>query len=127
MTTNVTVGSPEWTDPDDAPVLTKEQSRDVEIYDGEVFVRRGRGRPKTGRAKELVSLRLDPGVLALLRTRGPGWQARVSMLLEIAIIEHPDVLGLDSQTVLRVLSESERGQQPADKSPTASTGRRSAA
>lgn len=75
----------EWTDPDDAPELTEEFFADAEVFQGDAFVRRGRGRPPTGKAKELVSLRLDREVLAKLREAGPGWQSRVSDLLRMAL------------------------------------------
>jgi uncharacterized protein (DUF4415 family) len=75
----------EWTDPDDAPELTAEFFADAEVFQGDAFVRRGRGRPPTGKAKELVSLRLDRDVLAKLREAGPGWQSQVSDLLRVAL------------------------------------------
>jgi uncharacterized protein (DUF4415 family) len=37
-----------------------------------------RGRPKTGSAKELITLRLDPRVLAKYRGSGEGWQSRLN-------------------------------------------------
>jgi len=79
----------EWTDPDDAPELTEEFFADAEVFHGDTFIRRGRGRPPTGRAKELVSLRLDPDVLAKLREAGPGWQSQVSSLLRQALHMQP--------------------------------------
>jgi len=75
-------GSADWTDEDDAPVLTENEATEIEVFQGETFVaRRGRGRPKTGNAKELISVRLDPEVLGKLRQAGPGWQSQVNMLL----------------------------------------------
>lgn len=71
----------DWTDPDDAPELTEAFFADAEFYKGDTFVRRGPGRPASGNAKELVSLRLDRDVLAKLREGGPGWQTRVNGLL----------------------------------------------
>ena len=52
-------------------------------------VRRGRGRPSTGKARELLSLRLDQDVVAKLREFGPGWQSQVNPMLRTA-------LGLDT-------------------------------
>lgn len=75
----------EWTDPDDAPELTEEFFADAEYFHGNTFIKRGRGRPPTGNAKELVSLRLDQQVLAKLREAGPGWQSRVNDLLRQAL------------------------------------------
>ncbi len=74
-----------WTDPDDAPELTKAFFADAEVFQGDAFVRRGRGRPPTGKAKELVSLRLDRDMLAKLREAGSGWQSQVSDLLRLAL------------------------------------------
>ncbi len=76
----------DWTDPDEAPELTEEFFADAEVFQGDTFVRRGRGRPPTGKAKELVSFRLDPDVLAELREAGPGWQSQVSSLLRQALV-----------------------------------------
>ena len=75
-----------WTDPDDAPELTEEFFAEAEVFQGDTFIRRGRGRPPTGKAKELVSLRMDPDVLAMLRKTGPGWQSRVNNLLRLGLI-----------------------------------------
>ena len=87
MQTKNEPGSPEWTDPDDAPPLTAAMLEDAEFYKGDTFVRRGPGRPATGNAKELVSLRLDRDVLAKLRESGPGWQTRVNGLLRQALAD----------------------------------------
>lgn len=85
MQTKSENGSAEWTDPDDAPPLTAAMLDDAEFFHGDTFIRRGRGRPPTGNAKELVSLRLDQDVLAKLRAAGPGWQTRVNSLLRQAL------------------------------------------
>jgi len=77
----------DWTDPDDAPKLTEAFFADAEFYKGDTFVRRGPGRPASGKAKELVSLRLDRDVLAKLREGGPGWQTRVNELLRKTLLE----------------------------------------
>ena len=76
-----------WTRP---PILTDAEAGEVEVFEGSTFVKRGRGRPPTGNAKELVSLRLDRDVLAKLREAGPGWQSQVNVLLR-------RVLGLDAR------------------------------
>ena len=81
MPTKNSNGSVEWADPDDAPELTKAMLAAAEVFDGDAFVRRGRGRPKSGVAKEQVSVRLDPDVLARLRAAGPGWQSQFNALL----------------------------------------------
>ena len=78
-------GSPEWIDPDDAPELTAELLSEAEVFEGDTFVRRGRGRPKVVAAKEQISVRLDPDVLTALRAGGPGWQSRINVLLRQAL------------------------------------------
>jgi len=77
--------SPEWVDPDDAPELTEAMLDDAEFFHGDTFIRRGRGRPKSDAPKELISVRLDPDVLAKLREAGPGWQSQINALLRQAL------------------------------------------
>ncbi len=67
-----------WIDPDDAPELTEDIFGDADEFVGDRFIRRGRGRPESGRTKEQNDLRLDPEVLVALRAGGPGWQARIN-------------------------------------------------
>jgi uncharacterized protein (DUF4415 family) len=43
--------------------------------------RRLRGQPRLESPKRLVSLRLDPDVVARFRATGPGWQSRVNQVL----------------------------------------------
>ena len=78
-------GSADWSDPDDAPELTSEMLDTAEVFDGDRFVRRGRGRPKSDAVKEQISVRLDPDVVAKLRQAGPGWQSRINALLRQAL------------------------------------------
>lgn len=85
MQTKKKTGSADWTDPDDAPLLTKEMLDDAEIFEGDKFVQRGRGRPKIASPKEAVNLRLDQDVLAELRAAGPGWQTKVNEMLRAAL------------------------------------------
>lgn len=40
-----------------------------------------RGRPKSGNARTLISLRLPPETLARWKATGPGWQTRMAELL----------------------------------------------
>jgi len=40
-----------------------------------------RGRPKTGTAKQLLTLRLDPDVIAGYRATGDGWQVLMNTVL----------------------------------------------
>jgi uncharacterized protein (DUF4415 family) len=69
-------GVTEWVDPDDAPELTDEFFDRAEVRVGNTLIRRGR--PPTGNAKQLVSLRIDQDVLQRLRGLGPGWQTRAN-------------------------------------------------
>ncbi len=85
MQTKKKPGLAEWTDPDDAPRLTAAMLGDAEVFAGDTFVRRGRGRPPTGNAKEQISIRLDRDVLARLREAGPGWQVQVNELLRVGL------------------------------------------
>jgi uncharacterized protein (DUF4415 family) len=71
----------EWTDPDDAPLLTQEMLAHAEIFEGDKFVKRGPGRPKIANPKEPVQLRLDRDVINALRASGPGWQTKINDLL----------------------------------------------
>ena len=75
----------EWADPDDAPELTDAFFEDAETFRGDTFVKRGRGRPPTGNAREQISVRLDQQMLAKLREAGPGWQTQVNALLRQAL------------------------------------------
>ena len=77
--------SREWTDPDDAPELTEAMLKDAEYFHGNTFIRRGPGRPKSDFRKELISVRLDPDIVAKLREAGPGWQSQINKLLRQAL------------------------------------------
>ena len=81
MPTKKSAGSADWSDPDDAPDLTADMLRTADTFDGDRSVRRGRGRPKSAVAKEQISVRLDPDVIAKLREAGPGWQSQINDLL----------------------------------------------
>ena len=85
MSGKMTNGAGAWVDPDDAPELTAEHFERADVYDGETLIRRGR--PPTGQAKRLVSLRLDQDVLRRLRELGPGWQTRANEALR-AFLDH---------------------------------------
>ncbi len=78
-------GQSTWVDPDDAPELTDEFFERAEVRENGVFIRAGR--PKAANPKQLVSLRLDPDLLALLRASGPGWQTRANDILRRAMPE----------------------------------------
>ena len=85
METKKKSGSAVWVDPDDAPELTAAFFDEAEVFHGNTFVRRGPGRPKSDAAKEQISVRLDPDVLAKLREAGPGWQSQINTLLRGAL------------------------------------------
>lgn len=71
-----------WSDPDDAPKLTKAWANEADAYRGKTLVRRGR--PKKEHTKQHVSLRLDPDVISSFKAGGPGWQARINEALRKA-------------------------------------------
>lgn len=52
-------------------------------------LRRGRGRPSTGKARTPVTLRLDADVLEKFRATGPGWQTRINEALRAAELPAP--------------------------------------
>lgn len=47
-----------------------------------------RGRPKSGRAKQLVSVRYSPEVLAYFKSTGEGWQSRMDRVLRDYVTRH---------------------------------------
>ncbi|GEO82885.1 BrnA antitoxin family protein [Pararhodospirillum oryzae] len=85
---------PEWIDPDDAPELTEAWFADAVRFNGgesmEEIVAQVRtsahkgGRPRSTAPKKIVSLRLDPDVVAHFRAQGPGWQTRINTILRDA-------------------------------------------
>ncbi len=77
-------GQSTWVDPDDAPELTDDFFERAEIRENGVLIRPGR--PKSDAPKQLVSIRLDPDVLAKLRESGPGWQTRLNDILRKTLI-----------------------------------------
>ena len=85
MTGKKASGEAAWADPDDAPELTATFFDRAEVFHGDTFIRRGRGRPKSAAAKEQISVRLDPDVVAKLRAAGPGWQSGINDLLRGAL------------------------------------------
>jgi uncharacterized protein (DUF4415 family) len=85
MRTKKRPGSAEWTDPEDAPPLTQEMLDQAEFFQGNHFVRRGRGRPKLASPKEQINIRLDTDVLERLRANGPGWQTKINEILRASL------------------------------------------
>lgn len=82
MTAKLPIGS---VDLDEAAELTDEFFDNAEVFEGDRFIGRGRGRPKVAVRKEQISVRLDPDILARLREAGPGWQSRINGLLREAL------------------------------------------
>ena len=76
---------PEWTDPDDAPMLTEAILKDAEYFDEDRFIRRGPRRPRLDAPKEQINIRLDAEVLSLLRRSGPGWQPKINDMLRVSL------------------------------------------
>jgi hypothetical protein len=59
----------------------------AEVFDGDRFIQRGRGRPKSLAPKEQVNIRLDAAVLGRLRGSGPGWQSRAAAIIGESLAE----------------------------------------
>ena len=68
-------------DPDAQP-LTPKQLKSM------VPIRALRGRPKSGSAKQLVSVRYSPEVLAYFKATGEGWQSRMDGVLRQYVTRH---------------------------------------
>lgn len=75
-------------DPDNPP-LTDAQLRRMRpayrVHPGLVAVRLRRGRPKSERPKQQVTLRIDRDVLDKFRATGEGWQSRINQALRKAV------------------------------------------
>ncbi len=82
MTANKPNTESTWTDPDDAPELTKEWFEKADLFHGERLVRRGR--PPAEKPKQAISLRVDADVLEHFKATGPGWQGRMNEVLRKA-------------------------------------------
>ena len=82
---------PDWSDPDDAPVLTRDFFERAEIRAGGKLVRPAAGtltrmgRPPIGaEPKTQVTLRIDRDVVEQFRAAGAGWQSRMNAALRRA-------------------------------------------
>ena len=69
-------------DYEEIPELTDEWFDKATLHIGGVPV--PRGRPKSARPKQPVSLRLDADVIAHFRRAGRGWQSRINSVLRKA-------------------------------------------
>jgi uncharacterized protein (DUF4415 family) len=68
------------TNSDDLPKITEQWLAGADLYDGKKLVRRGR--PPLENPRKLLSLRLQPQVIAKWKASGPGWQTRMVKVLE---------------------------------------------
>lgn len=68
-------------DPDAQPLTPKQLKAMVPL-------RALRGRPKSGSAKQLVSVRYSPEVLAYFKSTGEGWQSRMDGVLREYVTRH---------------------------------------
>ncbi len=95
MTRKAAASSLAWDDPkshdEDTPAWTDDQLDRAELAVGGTVVRPANGtltragRPSLGdAAKQQVTLRIDPDVLAKFREGGPGWQGRINAALRVA-------------------------------------------
>ncbi len=70
--------NPELTDEELANLRPAREVLPPELY--EAFKRKARG-PQVAPTKQLVSLRLDPDVIAHFKAQGAGWQTRINKAL----------------------------------------------
>ena len=68
-------------DPDAQPLTAKQLAAMVPMQ-------ALRGRPKSANAKQLVSVRYSPEVLAYFRSTGEGWQSRMDGVLRDYVARH---------------------------------------
>jgi len=82
MKTKPASGAKAWSDPDDAPKLTKTFFARAEIREGDKVLTPARGvlPPKNRK----VTLPLDPDVVEALRASGGDWEARANAALRAA-------------------------------------------
>jgi hypothetical protein len=73
--------NPEWLAADFKRAKGPDSLSDIEL----AAFPKTRGRPKSGTAKQLVSLRLEKSVVEALRATGPGWQKRANDILKSAM------------------------------------------
>ncbi len=90
MSENKAGSASTWVDPDDAPEWTQAMFEGAEVRVGEQVIRPGAWRtagrpPVRGVAKQQVTLRIDPDVIAKFREDGPGWQGRMNEALRKAV------------------------------------------
>lgn len=69
-------------------------------------LRRPRGRPKVESVKVLISLRLDPDVLAVVKATGSGWQSRINAVLRREYVDRPGVFASARKAVAREIART---------------------
>ncbi len=72
--------APSSLESDALPEITDAWIAGADMYDGDKLVRRGR--PKLANPRQLLSLRLQPQIIARWKATGPGWQTRMAEALE---------------------------------------------
>lgn len=78
----------DWDEVSDSPEWTEEEFRTAKPF--ALFpkwaesIRRTRGRPSIEAPKQVVSIRLDPDVIAKFKATGKGWQSRINDVLKKA-------------------------------------------
>jgi uncharacterized protein (DUF4415 family) len=70
------IGKSEWTDPDDAPELSKDDFERADVYEGSRLI--SRGRPPLANKREQISIRLSPEVIQHFRAQGAHWQSSIN-------------------------------------------------
>jgi uncharacterized protein (DUF4415 family) len=92
MEKNSTTEKEPWIDPDDAPEWTQEMFRMAAVYKGGKLIRPATGTltqamaaEAANKAKEQVTLRLDPDVIEKFQAMGDGWQSRINAELRKAL------------------------------------------
>lgn len=68
---------------EEIPELGDEWFAKAEPHEGGKPVRRGR--PPSGKRKQLVTLRMDPDIIDAFKAGGPGWQTRMEDVLKAAV------------------------------------------
>jgi len=82
----------DWDEVSDNPELTDEELANLQPADqvlpAEMLAalsKRARGRPRAENRKVEVKLRLDPEVIEMFRSGGPGWQTRINNALALLV------------------------------------------
>lgn len=83
----------DWDAVSDNPPLTAEEIKNLRpakevlppaFFDELEKTRKARGRPPLDKTKKPVTIRLNPETIEKFKATGPGWQSRISDLLDAA-------------------------------------------